>query len=300
MDLPLLAARYARRPGMHPTPLPGLHIIRADEPMPRLYVVHKPSLCFIAQGAKEVTVGDRVLRYATNEFLYSTVELPMTGEIVRATSAKPYLCLVLAIEPSLVFDLVTASETVERRAGTPPREAVFVGRSESMTDAFGRLLACLRTPVDTNVLAPSVVREITYHLLRGPYGDVVRDLGIADSQTQRIAAVIERLKADYAKPLRTAELARIAGMSESSLHAHFKKVTTLSPLQYQKHLRLYEARRLLLGETSSAADAGFRVGYQSASQFSREYARYFGQPPITDTKRPSLPAGDRTRLRASR
>lgn len=285
-DLVTLATRYARRPGLHETPLPALQIIRADEPMPRLYTVHKPSLCFIVQGGKEVTVGDQVLRYMTNEFLYSSVELPATGEVIRASRAKPYLCLVLAIEPSVVFDLVSASESIERRPVTTGHQAIFVGRDDAMTEVFGRLLACLNSPVDVSVLAPSILREITYRLLRGPYGGAVRELGIADSQTQRIAAVIERLKRDFAKPLRTTELARIAGMSPSSFHAHFKKVTTLSPLQYQKQLRLYEARRLLLGDLTSAADAGFRVGYQSASQFSREYARHFGLPPISDIKRP--------------
>jgi len=301
LDLVSLTTRFAKRPGLHATPLVGLQIIRADATLGRLHNMHKPSLCFIVQGTKEVTVGghreerDQVLRYAANEFLYSAVDLPITGEILHASVRKPYLCLVLEIEPGLVFDLVSASESVERRRPMAGHAAIFVGRDAQMTDAFGRLLACLATPVDASVLAPTVVREIVYRLLRGPCGGAVRELGIADSQTQRIASAIERLKRDYARPLRAADLARLAGMSVSSFHAHFKKVTTLSPLQYQKQLRLHEARRLLLGDTTSAADAGFRVGYESPSQFSREYARYFGLPPISDMKRVD---GRRQRARA--
>lgn len=135
---------------------------------------------------------------------------------------------------------------------------------------------------------PTVIREIVYRLLRGAYGSAVREVGIADSQTQRIASVIATLKRELAKPHTMSSLARLAGMSVSSFHAHFKKVTTLSSLQYQKHLRLHEARRLLLASATSAADAGFQVGYESPSQFSREYARYFGLPPIGDVRRAML------------
>ena len=135
------------------------------------------------------------------------------------------------------------------------------------------------------MLSPSVLREIVYRLLRGPFGDTVREIGVADSQTQRIAAVIQHLKTAYARPLRTSDLARIAGMSVSSFHEHFRRVTALSPLQYQKQLRLSEARRLLLGQPASAAAVAFAVGYESPSQFSREYARLFGAPPLTDARR---------------
>jgi transcriptional regulator GlxA family with amidase domain len=153
-----------------------------------------------------------------------------------------------------------------------------------MTDAFARLLRCLRDPMDVRVLAPNIVREITYRLLQGPYGTAVREIGIVDSQTQRIGKVIELLKRDYAKPLHTMQLARVAGMSASSFHHHFKRVTNHSPLQYQKQLRLQEARRLLFGD-ASATDVGFQVGYESSSQFSREYARLFGLPPGRDARR---------------
>lgn len=288
-DLLAAALRYAPRPGRHATPLPALQLLRADAPYERVHSMHKPSLCFIAQGTKIVTVGDETLRYGAGQFLYSSVELPVTGEVVEATRRRPYLVLVLEIEPSTVFDLVTASGSAGRRRDGAHR-AIFVDHDDAMTAAFARLLGSLRDPLDVAVLAPIVVREIVYRLLRGRYGDAVREVGLADSQTQRIAGVIEHLKGAYATPQSMAALAQRAGMSPSSFFAHFRKVTTLTPLQYQKHLRLHEARRLLLTSATSAADAAFRVGYESASQFSREYARHFGLPPKSDVKRASAPA----------
>jgi len=280
-----LAVRYARRPGLSATPLPELQIVRADRREARVYTVLRPSLCFILQGAKEVTVGSDVLRYRSQQFLFSSVDLPATGEVLEASPRQPYLGLMLQIEPGVVFELASASGRLERRATSASKPAIFVGSDGAMTDAFMRLLRCAQDPVDARILAPGVIREITYRLVCGPHGDVVSELGIADSQTQRIASAVEWLKRDYARPIRTAELARMARMSVSAFHHHFKKVTTLSPLQYQKRLRLHEARRLLLGDTTSAADAGFRVGYESPSQFNREYRRYFGLPPISDIKR---------------
>ena len=287
--------RHARVGGTSLTAIPALSIIRADRPLPQVHALHRPSLCFLVQGAKESTVGTEIFRYRAAEFLFSSVDLPVTGQVVEATPKKPYLCLVLAIDPALVFELASASSAFTPPPTTVAKRAIFVGKSDDlMTQAFHRLLLCLASPMDAQVLAPSIIREITYRLLRGPYAAAVRDLGIVDSQTQRIARVIECLKRDYAKPLRAAQLARVAGMSPSSFHQHFKKVTTLSPLQYQKQLRLQEARRLLRGHAAGAADVGFQVGYESASQFSREYSRFFGLPPISDVKRASE-AGARVR-----
>lgn len=278
--------RSARQEGMRPTTVPALQIVRSDHVLPRVHSVQRPSLCFLVQGAKEVTVGGEVFRYTSTEFLFSSVDLPMTGEIVEASPRKPYLCLVLEIDPSLVFELASASGGLRPSHSGLAKKAIFVGASDpTMTDAFSRLLRCLPSPMDAQVLAPSVIREIVYRMLQGPYGNTVREIGIVDSQTQRIAKVIALLKRDYARTLRSEELAQTAGMSASSLHHHFKKITTLSPLQYQKQLRLQEARRLLLGDAASAADVAFRVGYESASQFSREYARLFGLPPRSDAKR---------------
>jgi AraC-like DNA-binding protein len=283
---PLLDAclRIATTSGTTQTRFSALSIVRSDTPLPRVHAVHRPSLCFLASGAKEVVQGGEVFRYGAEEFLFTSVDLPVSGEIVEASRKKPYVCLVLEIDPNLVFELAAAMDTLHA-GGQAPR-ALFVGqRNPDITSAFERLVRCLGRREDVAVLAPAFLREITYRLLQGPYGHAVRELGLANSQTRRIARVVELLKRDFAEALRTSELARAAGMSASSFHAHFKRVTGLSPLQCQKQLRLQEARRLLLREEASAADVAFNVGYESTSQFSREYARMFGLPPMRDVRR---------------
>jgi AraC-like DNA-binding protein len=277
--------RFAPKNGTGDTAIAQLKIMRTDRPLPRVPSVHRPSLCFVAQGCKEVVLGTNVFRYGSGQYLFSSVDLPVTGEVLEATKAKPYLCLVLELEASLVFELVSVLKLPAARAGSTPR-ALFVGKREAeMSLAFERLVRCLSQRTDAEVLAPGVIREITYRLLQGPYGAAVRELGIADSQTRRVARAIELLKRNFAEPLPTPELARAAGMSLSSFHAHFKRVSSMSPLQYQKHLRLHEARRLLLAGNPSAAEVAFQVGYESSSQFSREYARLFGLPPRRDAER---------------
>jgi AraC-like DNA-binding protein len=287
-DFVALSVRTARSTGISQTAIPTLQIIRANRVLPRVHSVQRPSLCFIVQGAKEVSIGRSRFRYRSMEFLFTSVDLPLTGQVVEASEEKPYICLVLEIEPSLVLELTTASTSAGRAPAsqTSSEPAIFVGkRDEQLADAFFRLLRCAGDPLDAQILASGVIREITYRLLLGPYGNAVRAAGMVGGQTQRIAKAIERLRRDYAKALRVEQLARSAGMSVSSFHDHFKRVTTLSPLQYQKQLRLQEARRLLLGDASSAAEVGFQVGYESPSQFSREYARFFGLPPRSDVKR---------------
>jgi AraC-like DNA-binding protein len=276
--------RFAPPSGTGATPIPQLKIVRSDRPLPRVPTVHRPSLCFIAQGTKEVVLGTNVYRYGSGEFLFSSVDLPLTGEVLEASKSKPYLCLVLELDSAVVFELATVLELPAPRAGATPR-ALFVGKRDlDMSRAFERLVRCLAKRTDAEVLAPSLMREITYLLLQGPYGDAVRELGIADSQTRRVARAIELLKRKFAAQVPTSDLARAAGMSVSSFHAHFKRVSSMSPLRYQKHLRLHEARRLLLAGRPSAAEVAFQVGYESTSQFSREYARLFGLPPIRDVR----------------
>lgn len=278
------ALRYSSAQGSPTTAVPALQIVRADRTGERVHAVHRPSLCLIVQGAKEVTLGSTVFRYRSPQFLFSSVDLPVTGAVTEATAARPYLCLALEIEPSLVLELASAGCTPS--ASSRGGHAMFVGTSDArLTEAFSRLLDCLDDPLDVDVLAPGVIREITYRLLCGPYGSSVRDLGVPDSQTRRIAKAIEHLKRDFAQALRVEALARVAGMSVSSFHQHFKQVTTLSPLQYQKRLRLQEARRLLLSREAGAADVAFQVGYESPSQFSREYSRLFGLPPVREVTR---------------
>jgi AraC-like DNA-binding protein len=285
-ELADIALRHAGPESITQTALPQLAIYTSyerSEPVPSVY---RPSLCFLAQGAKEVTLGGKVYRYEAGEFLVSTVDLPVTGEIVEASRRRPYLCFAMVIDPAVVYDVLRdASPSIVDR-GSTDRPSIFVGRNDpAVADAVLRLARCLDDEGDRAVLAPSITREILYRLLQGKFGPIVREVGIVGSRTQRIAKAIEHLKNAYTQSLRIDELAQLAGMSPSSFHEHFKKVTTLSPLQYQKRLRLQEARRLLVAEATSAADVGFRVGYQSASQFSREYARFFGNAPTRDIAR---------------
>lgn len=277
-----LALAHTPGDGFWQTRLPVLSILRSAATANRVPAVQRPMFCLIVQGAKEVTVGQRVYRYTPPQYLLSTVDLPMTGEVIEATPRKPYLCFALAIEPSAVFDVLEQTSIVP---AADTRPAVSVGEADAaLVDAVLRLARCIPSTNDCAVLAPGILREITYRLLTGPLGAIVRDIGVVGSRTQRVAKAIAHLKNAFAEPMAIIDLARLAGMSVSSFHEHFKKVTTLSPLQYQKQLRLHEARRLLMADSGGAGDVGFRVGYQSASQFSREYARYFGHPPTRDLR----------------
>jgi len=274
------------KPLMSPTGIPQLLIFRSETTSSPVPAVHRPSLCFVAQGTKEMTLGGKVFRYGAGEYLISTVDLPTTGEVVEGSVRRPYLCFALAIDPGVVYEILRdANQSLAERARPADRPAMYVGKNDGpVTDAVLRLARCLDDAGDCAVLAPGIIREVLYRLLQGKFGPMVREVGIVGSRTQRVARAIERLKNGFAESLEIDDLARLAGMSPSSFHEHFKKVTTLSPLQYQKQLRLQEARRLLVAEGTSAADVGFRVGYQSASQFSREYARFFGRPPRADVR----------------
>lgn len=282
-DLIAIAKRHAPECGFVSTALPELQIVRSATPSEPVHAVLRPSLCFLLQGTKEVTVAGRVYRYTAGEHLVSTVDLPTTGEVVDASARAPYLCVAIGIEPTLVYDVL---QSAPRAISASSQPGLFVGRTDpAMTDAVARLLRCLDSAGDRAVLAPGILREIVYRLLQGPFAAVIAELGVDGSHTQRIARAIAHLKNHFAEPLRVEELARLAGMSPSTFHDHFRRITTLSPVQYQKMLRLQEARRLLVADGAGAADIGFRVGYQSPSQFSREYSRVFGHPPSVDLRR---------------
>ena len=268
--------------GLHQTLIPQLQVVRSDGRTLPAHTRYTPSLCLVLQGEKEAVVGGRVLRFTPARYLVVSVDLPVTGRVVQATPEQPFLCLVLTLEPATVYGLVQELP--------PPRTQASSGlfqeeMNPELTDALLRLLRCLATPADRRILAPMVLREITYRLLGSSFGATVRQLGVAGSRTQRIAQAVERIQARFDQPLTVDEMASAAHMSPSAFHHHFKQVTTMSPLRYQKELRLQEARRLLSTEAVDAATAALRVGYESPSQFSREYARLFGLPPMSDLKR---------------
>jgi AraC-like DNA-binding protein len=269
-------------------PLPGLYLSRVSFPLKPLHSVLAPSLCVIAQGSKEVLFGDSRYRYDPSHYLLATVELPRISQVLEASPERPYLSLRLELAPTLVSSVmeeVGSSPNTSPSAHTDTRAIVVGPLDVHLLDAVVRLVRLLDTPDDTPVLMPLITREIIYRLLMGKQGARLRHLAIVGGNTSSIARAIERLRQNFDQPLRIEELARELGMSVSGLHHHFKAVTALSPLQFQKRLRLHEARRLMLGEDLDAASAAYRVGYRDASHFNREYKSLFGVPPMRDVQR---------------
>jgi AraC-like DNA-binding protein len=284
-ELATLVRKFAGAEGMHPTAIGGLYCIQLSEPHVQLPTVYQPSICVIVQGAKQVLLEDEIYTYAPPQFLAVSVDLPLVGKVIDASADKPYLCLAIDIDARTMADLIAQSGDASWSRGETAR-GLFVGDMDTdLQQCALRLARLLETPRDIPVLAPLVLREFHYRLLNSSYGPAIAQMAIAGSNTHKIGQIIRRIKTKIAEPIRVDELASLANMSASSFHQHFKAVTAMSPVQYQKRLRLTEARQILLAEKADAQSAAYRVGYQSVSQFSREYARMFGAPPIRDTIR---------------
>ena len=282
-ELAALIGRHIAETGMTGTALARLSLFRADEATVPLPAVYDASLCLIAQGAKRVTLGDRSLVYDAAHYLLVSVDLPLVGHVIEADAAAPYLCCKIDIDQAVLADLILAENDRAPKADMP---ALAVYRSDDdLIDAVCRLMRLLDRPASIPALAPLIEREILYRLLTGPHGPALRYMAVADSHLNQVSRAIAAIRTDFHRQLRVGEIAAAAGMSTSSLHEHFKAVTRMTPLEYQKQLRLQEARRLMLSDGASAGSAGFAVGYDSASQFSREYARLFGAPPRRDIER---------------
>jgi AraC-like DNA-binding protein len=238
----------------------------------------------VVQGKKEVLLNEEAYQYGVAQYLVVSVDLPLGGCVVEATPDKPYLGFKLKLDSAQLCEIIAqTSSSIDFKDSV---SGWFINDADStLIDCAIRLTKLLETLQDIPFLAPMIVREIYYRLLIGEQGEAVRQIATAGSNMQRIAEVIKWLKADFAKPLRVEELAEQANMSASSFHRHFKQVTSMSPLQYQKQLRLSVARQIMLAENVDATQAAYQVGYESPSQFSREYARMFGAPPIQDTER---------------
>jgi AraC-like DNA-binding protein len=264
--------------GSHETAVPALQLYRSSVASEHSAVVYEPALCLVAQGAKEVLLAGQRYRYDPAHSLLVSVDLPVTACVVEAEPGRPCLVVRIVLDPAVVGELLAEGTTA------PPPSAPVRGLAVSpvepvLLDAVTRLVSLLDSPQDITPLAPLVLREITYRVLTGPQGARLCQIAAAGAAAQRIARAIRWLKEHFADSLRIAALAKHVRMSPSALHLHFKSVTALSPLQYQKRLRLQEARRLMMGDGLDAAEAAFRVGYESPSQFSREYRRMFGAPP---------------------
>jgi AraC-like DNA-binding protein len=284
-ELAQLIERFVSGDGVHPTAIDPLHLIRCAEPGERSWGVHKPALCIIVQGGKEVRLADELYCYDPLHYLVVSVTLPVAGCVVRASSQEPYLCIRLDIDPSLIAELISEADPFADVKELPRRGLYLDHIDAPLLDATLRLVRLLGNPKDIPVLAPLALREIFYRLLCGPQGQHLQEIVLQGSQSHRVTRAIEWLNQNYVEPLRIDELARRVNLSSSSLHHRFKALTAMSPLQYQKQLRLQEARRLLVAEGLEVSMAGYRVGYESPSQFSREYSRLFGASPVKDMAR---------------
>jgi AraC-like DNA-binding protein len=277
-----LMTRFATGDGTWATAIPRLSFIRYSTPHQPMPAHYPPCFCLITQGSKSIAFGDDRLVYDAARFVVAAVDLPVTGVVLEATPKKPYLCVMLEIDTQELASLLLDLET-PARADAAPRRGLFLGEATApFVDAVWRLMRLLDTPGDIRALAPLAEREVLYRLLQSNADGRLRDVVAGNGPARRIARSIAWLRSHYDAPLRVERLAAAAHMSPSSFHAHFKRVTAMSPLQYQKLLRLQEARRLLMTDAVDAATAGHRVGYQSPSQFSREYRRAFGTSPGAD------------------
>lgn len=265
------------------TGIPGLTLYRVAEPTPPASSIYEPSLSLIIRGRKRVVVGAAVLDYGESNFLLTAIDLPTTVQILEASEAEPYYAALLRLDLERLRCIIVQHDV---RAAAPQGEmGMAVGTaSAELFDALARLIALMDAPRDIPFLAAHIHEEILYRLLSGEQGDYLRRIALSGTQTNRVAKAISWLKQNYMAPLRVEQLAEIARMGTSTLHHHFRAMTAMSPLQYQKHLRLHHARELMLSEAADAATAAFQVGYESATQFSREYRRMFGAPPMRHIK----------------
>lgn len=281
-EIAALVDKYSSGEGIHPTAVPGLKCLKFSSPSMQTPTVYAPSVCVIVQGTKRVLLEDEIYRYAPSQYLAVSVDLPLVGQVMEASAASPYLCLQIDLDARQIGELIASARSDSPEQSTTGR-GLFVGKlDEPMMEATLRLARLLESPKDIPALAPMMMRELHYRLLSGAHGAAIAQIAVAGSNTQKIAHVIRRMKSDLTAPVNIEELAAKAHMSPSSFHQHFKAVTAMSPLQYLKRLRLTEARQIMLSEAVDAASTAYRVGYESASQFSREYARMFGAPPMRD------------------
>jgi AraC-like DNA-binding protein len=275
-------ARWTDKGDHIETAIPGLALYRREEPTQPVSGMYEPSICWAAQGAKRVMLGDDTYTYDPHHFLLTSVDLPTVWQIIEASREKPCLGLMLKLDQREISQLMVDSHLPPPRAQQSSRGMATGTVTLPLLAALQRLLDLLDEPRDIPILAPIIQREISYRLLVGDQGERLRQMASAGSQSHQIARAIGWLKGNFTRQLRIDDLATQVNMSTSTFHHHFRALTTMSPLQYQKWLRLNEARRLMLTERLDATTAAFQVGYESPSQFSREYSRLFGAPPLRD------------------
>lgn len=270
---------HSDQDGVARTVIPGLTAIRVTSRTALGYAIQKPLACLVLQGAKHVTMGKQSYTFHAGDSLLIMADVPTASQITQASAGVPYVSLVLDLDPAIIADLATEMTTAQEADHSPVK---FEQTDAEVTDAALRLMRLLDRPGSIPVLQAQLLREFHYWLLAGRHGDSIRRLGLPNGHVQRVARAIALLRAEYNRRLPVEQLAAVAGMSPSSFHQNFRAVTSLTPLQFQKQLRLIEARRLMLTQGSNASNAAFSVGYESVHQFTREYGRMFGLPPAKD------------------
>ena len=284
-ELAALLERRTGSDGMHGTAIPALKLYRFSQPTEPAHALQEPAVYVVVQGRKQVTLGDTTYVYDRSQYLAVSVELPVVSNVLEASPDEPYLCMTLTVDPRELAALIVETGRQVPRDEHDGRALYVSPLRAPLLDGFLRLVRLLDAPQDVPVLAPLVLREVNYRLLQGEQFGRLAQVAIGDGRLRRVSGAITWIKAHFAEPLQVEALANRVHMSPSALHHHFKAATAMSPIQYQKRLRLQEARRLLLSGAPSADAVAYGVGYASASQFSREYARLFGQPPRRDAER---------------
>lgn len=282
----LLKARVRKlfpAPGILQTDIKGFGAALRTAPTLNRHCLYKPMAILVLQGKKQTVLGSEKFTYHENQLVVTSIDIPTVGSIIEASPEKPFMTLILDLDNYVISQLL--SEENYPQNGTARRGMGIADADENLLDAFSRLVALTGQPERQKVMAPMLIKEIHYLLLTSPLGDILRSINTKGSQNNQIADAIAWMKENYRQPLKVDKLAQRFNMAESSFYRHFSKVTTLSPLQYQKKLRLHEAQRLMLSENFDAAEAAYEVGYESASQFNREYKRMFGLPPKTNVNR---------------
>ncbi|MBB3452481.1 AraC-like DNA-binding protein [Rhizobium sp. BK313] len=284
-ELASIIARFATRDGESTTPIASLTLHRQSMETPLEHRAYRPAFSVVVQGRKSLTIGADTYHYGAGHYVLTALDLPVSTQITGVANEAPYLCMAMALESERLNELLSRvsipreAMTAEGMRGLAVNEA-----SPELLDATLRLLRLLDRPDDIPAMAPLIEQEILYRLLSGSDGPRLLQIAMAESQSNKVARAVAWLRGNFAQPLRIEELAERVGMSVSSLHHHFKAVTAMTPMQYQKQLRLHEARRLMIVEQLDVGSAGHRVGYQSPSQFSREYSRLYGLPPLRDVE----------------
>jgi AraC-like DNA-binding protein len=284
-NLALEIARFATTDGAFKTAIPRLELLRASSPTPPVPLIYEPAVCVIAQGAKEVVAGGSALAYNRDTYLIVSIDIPIVARVLEASVAEPYLCIRVTFDRAMLSALLLEAGE-QGVTSAPPLLGLAVSPvTAALLDTATRLVRLLESPRDIPILAPLVEREFLYRLLQGEQGFRLRQIARGEPRMEQVTRAVEWIKRHYREGFSIDQVAGAAMMSPSTLHEHFRAVTAMSPLQYQKQLRLHEARRLMLGGSHDAASAGYEVGYSSPSQFSREYRRQFGDPPSRDITR---------------